>query len=120
MDKLERPNKPDPAELRPGADLSIWIWFVPIIALVVAVLPLPYSFYMGLRWLVTIAAASLAWKEYELNRRRANSYTLIFGAIALLYNPILPVHLFKLLWIALNLITAAAFFGHYRLRRSND
>lgn len=121
MGEFERCNtQPTPAGFRPGSDFSKWIWFVPSIALVVAVLPLPYSFYMGLRWLIAAAATFFAWKEYELNGKRANSYTFIFGAMALLYNPIIPVHLFKLLWVVLNLITAAVFLGHYRRRLSND
>lgn len=121
MDEFGSHNtQPTPAGLRPGTDLSKWIWFVPAIAVVVAVLPLPYGFYMGLRWLVAAAAAFLAWKEYALNGKRANSYTWIFGAMALLYNPIIPIHLFKLLWVVLNLITAAAFVGHYRLRLPKD
>ena len=102
--------------LRLGFGASKWVWFVPAIALCIAILPLPYTYYMGLRWLVAVAAAFIAWKEYDLGGRRTNSYAIIFGVIALLYNPVLPIHLFKLLWVVLNLITAATFVGHYRLR----
>ncbi len=104
-----------PKGLRPETDLSKWIWLVPGIALIVAVLPMPYVYYIGLRWLVCGAALLLSWKEYEAFGRRGNGFAVVFGAVAVVYNPILPVHLFKLLWIMLNLLGAAVFFGHYRL-----
>lgn len=112
-------HRPTPVSLWPNADIPKWVWLAPAIALAIAVLPLPYGYYMGLRWFVTGTAIFLAWKEYELNQNTANSYTWIFGAIALLYNPIFPVHLFKLLWVILNIGTAAIFLGHYRLRLQN-
>lgn len=110
------PHRRTPAGLRPGSDLPKWLWWGPAIALVIAVLPLPYGYYMALRLAVCAAAAFIAWKEYELNGKEANSYTWIFGIVAVLYNPFLPVHLFKLLWVVLNLGTAATFIGHYQLR----
>lgn len=113
-------SKLTPNGLRPGLDASKWVWFVPSFALCLAILPLPYTYYMGLRWLIAVAAAFVAWKEYELGGKRANSYVVIFGVISLLYNPILPIHLFKLLWVVLNLLTAAAFMGHYRLRQKGS
>ena len=120
MDEFERRNtKPTPAGIRSDSHLSKWIWLVPTIALVAAVLPLPYGFYMGLRWLIAAASIFLAWKEYELSETRVSTYVVVFGAIALVYNPIMPLHLSKSLWVVLNLITAATFFGHYRLRLSN-
>ena len=106
--------------LRPDEDISKWVWLVPAIALLVAILPLPYSYYMGLRWVVAGAAAYIGWKEYNLNRNAPNSYVWIFGAISIVFNPIVPIHLFKSAWIVINLITAAAFLGHYRLRTQNN
>jgi len=35
----------------------------------------------------------------------------VFGALAVLYNPIIPVHLYeKEIWMIVNLVTAAVFF----------
>ncbi|MBK1634365.1 DUF6804 family protein [Rhodovulum adriaticum] len=112
--------RPTPRGLRPGADLSEWIWFVPAGALVLAILPLPYVYYMGLRWLVAGTSIFLAWKEYDLHGRSANSYCWIFGAITVLFNPILPVFLPKLAWVVIDLVVAATFIGHYRLRIANS
>lgn len=113
LGKDEMPARP--AGLSVDFDFPKWVWLAPVVVLVIAVLPLPYSYYIGLRWFVTGVALFLAWKEYE-RHNSANSYMWIFGAIAILYNPIIPVHFFKGLWVILNLGTAAVFLGHYRLR----
>lgn len=104
-----------PEGLRPETDISKWVWFLPAAVLLVAILPLPYVYYIGMRWIVAAAAAFLAWKEYTLNDNAPNSYVWAFGFIALLFNPLIPVHLFKLLWIIINVATAAIFVGHYKL-----
>lgn len=108
---------PTPKGLRPGVDISKWVWFAPAIALLLCVLPLDDDFEETLRWAIAGPAAFLAWKEYALNRRQANSYTWIFGVLAVLFNPVIPVHLFTLMWLLLYIGGAAVFVGHYQLRR---
>jgi CDP-diglyceride synthetase len=115
---LER-YRPTPSGLRPGIDLPVLLWIIPAAALVLAVLPMPYTYYMGMRWVVAGAAAFLAWKEYELGGRRANSYALIFGAFALLFNPILPIQLPRGLWVIFNVLACLVFVGHLRLRQGH-
>lgn len=113
----DTPRSTTPKGLRPEADISKWVWFAPAIALLLCVLPLDDDFEDTLRWVIAGPAAFLAWKEYALNGRQANSYTWIFGVVAVLFNPVIPVHLFNLLWIFLYIGGAAVFVGHYQLRR---
>ncbi|MFT6605843.1 MAG: hypothetical protein ACJA2X_001019 [Halocynthiibacter sp.] len=115
----DQPGAP-PIGLRPEIDISKWLWLAPAIMLLVAVLPLPYVYYIALRWIVAGAAGFIAWKEFALNNNAANSYVWIFAAIALVFNPIFPVHLFRLAWIAIGLFSAAAFIGHYKLRQESE
>ncbi len=88
---------------------------MPAAALFQALLPLPYGYYDLLRLLVTTAAALIAWKEYDLGRNvgsgKVNNYALIFVAFAHLYNPILPIHLTKLIWMPIDVVTALVFIG---------
>lgn len=94
------------------------VWWGPAIALLVAILPLGYGYYTPLRVVVCAAATFLAWKEYVGNSQQANAYVWIFGGIALLYNPLLPIHLSKLIWTVINIITADIFLGHHKRCRS--
>lgn len=105
-----------PAGLRPDIDISKWVWFAPVIALAIAVLPLPYGYYVVLRWFISGVALLLAWKEWEIGQNEFSYYIWIFGAITILYNPIIPIHLFKMLWVFINIGTAAIFLLHYKLR----
>ena len=108
-------HRQTPEGLRPQTDISKWLWLAPAIVLLIAILPLPYVYYVGMRWIVAGAAGYLAWQEFSQNGQKANSYVWVFGVIALVFNPIMPIHLFKVLWIAINLASTAVFLGHYRL-----
>ena len=75
--------------------------------LLLAVLPLPYVYYQLLRIVVTLIAAVNAYKFYEDNQM---AWVLVFGIIALIWNPIFPIYLDKSVWIILDFIGAGIFF----------
>jgi hypothetical protein len=80
-------------------------WLVAARLLVyAAVEPHPYSFYTLLRWVCCPVFASSAFAAYEKNRL---PWLWIFGALALLYNPIFRVHLDRSTWIGVNWLTVA-------------
>jgi hypothetical protein len=115
-DMLSKLETETPLGLRPDTDIPKWVWIAPAIAVLVAILPLPYFYYIVLRWGVCGAAAFIAWKEFDLNKPSPNLCVWIFGVLAILYNPIIPVHSVKVFWVFVNLATAGAFYWHYKLR----
>ena len=68
------------------------LWLVPVVLLTVALLPLPYGYYQLLR--LAICAVS-GWIAYEQWRHddAFSGWVVVFAGVALLYNPIFPVHL---------------------------
>ena len=63
----------------------------------------PYGYYKLLRWVVCGASAyagSIAFEDEHKKR------VWIFGIIAVLFNPIIPVHLDRDTWAAIDLATA--------------
>lgn len=70
--------------------------------------------HIGLRWLVSVAAAFLAYKEFEPNGRNVNIYAALFGAMALLMNAIIPVELPAMAWAVINLCYAGFFVAHMK------
>ena len=91
--------------------------WVPAVMLIVALGAWPYGYYMLLRVVVCIAAALLAFDIY----RRAGEVTLgctAFIAMAILFNPILPVHLTRTIWSFINLAGAALFVAHFFISRA--
>ena len=88
--------------------LSEQVLWVPTIILLVAVLPLPYEYYMILRLVIPIFCIIITVNEFKKTRYVPVRY--IFLGLAVLYNPFLPVHLTKELWIILNLLSGCAFY----------
>ncbi len=66
----------------------------------------PYGYYILLRWVVTGAALFVLWASYELEKK---AWIWIMGAVALLFNPIAPIHLNKETWVAIDFIVAGLF-----------
>lgn len=74
-----------------------------IVAVAVGLAPLPLGYYMLLRIVLCLAAAV----GFAAARRlHAETWMWIYGVIAVVYNPVLPVHLMsKPFWVVVNLAT---------------
>lgn len=71
----------------------------------------PYSFYMLLRWFNCIMAGYLAWRLFYSERV---PLALLFGIVAIIFNPIAPIRFQRDTWATLDLVGAAFFlFGAY-------
>lgn len=85
---------------------------IPCIAaavlLLVALFELPYGYYIFLRWTVCIAACFTAWAFYAANER-PTLIMLLMTVIAILFNPIVPVHLTRSTWAIIDVVTAIVF-----------
>jgi len=83
-------------------------WFAPIIVLAIGILPMPIGYYTLSRLVVCAAALYFANNFYK---KKDNTNLWIFGFIAVLYNPIIPVYLYeKAIWTVVNLITIFLFY----------
>ena len=77
------------------------------VLLCLGVFSLPYGYYTLLRIIVTIAAAINAYNFLdESNMERV----YLFGFLAILFNPLIPIYLGKELWIVIDLVAAGIFF----------
>ena len=85
-------------------------WLAPIIVLAIGILPMPIGYYTLSRLVVCAAALYFAISFYK---KKDNTNLWIFGFIAILYNPIIPVYLYeKTIWIIVNLITIFLFYNN--------
>lgn len=73
--------------------------------LAVAVLPLPYGYYQLLR---LVATGVFAWAAIVAFRRGRAGHGFGFAVLALLFNPVTPVYLSKVLWTPIDLGAALA------------
>ena len=78
------------------------LWIV-VAAMVVAIIPtMPYGYYSLMRWVVCPVLAWLAILSY---RSGAENWIWVWGILAGIYNPILPVHATREFWTVVNLVT---------------
>lgn len=76
--------------------------------LFLALLRLPIGYYTFLRITVTIGALLLLHQHWL--RSGINVWVILFGAVAILFNPILPIYLGdRSLWVPFNIAGGALF-----------
>lgn len=95
------------------------IWAVPVVLLLLALAPLPYGYYTLLRIVVCAAAAFLAFKQFQENQR-VSGWMVTLLAIAMLFNPLIPVHLNREIWTFIDLVVAAIFVAHFVIIRRKE
>lgn len=67
----------------------------------------PYSYYQLLRLAIFVSSGVVAYNFYEKN---LTGWTLVFGAICLLFNPVFPFFMDKSSWIVIDFGSALLFF----------
>jgi hypothetical protein len=77
----------------------------------------PYAFYILLRLFVSVTAVYLAYKSAQGGK---TAWAWIMGAIALAYNPILPLRMHRADWQVVNVVTCVPFaiFSAVEFRRA--
>jgi len=94
------------------------ILIIPIIFLIIAPLfKFPYGLYVLLRLVVFGSASCMIFFSYK-DTKELNLTILIFGFIALLFNPFFPVYFPREVWMILDFITA--FIYGYALYKFKD
>ncbi len=79
---------------------------ISIVMLLVAIADLPYGYYTLLRLVITASAIFLVWTASELKK---TFWLVLMGIVAILFNPIIPVHLTKEIWVVIDVIVAVLF-----------
>lgn len=66
----------------------------------------PYGYYTLLRLVVCGSSVYVGFLAYNLNKQ---GWTWTMGFIALLFNPLIPIHLDKPTWVPIDLVAAFLF-----------
>ena len=83
-------------------------WLVPVLVMALGLLTMPYGYYNLVRFVVSGSALYFAYKSFVKNE---SGFVWIFAAMAILYNPIVPVYLYeKAIWTVVNIVSSAIFF----------
>jgi len=79
---------------------------IAAIALLGALAPWPYGYYQLLRFVVCGVAIYIAYMAYNWKKIWA---MWLFGFIALLFNPLIPIYLSREIWQVIDVICAVLF-----------
>jgi hypothetical protein len=89
------------------------LWFlIPASLLLLALLPLPYGYYQFLRIAVTISSGFIAYAAFNDSKQ---GWAIGFGAVCILFNPFIPIHLSKGLWTPIDIIAALVFLAGWKI-----
>ena len=86
--------------------------YIPTTVLFIGIFPLPIGYYTFLRLVVTAAAAYIAYQTYQKDKQ--SGWLWIFGLVALLFNPLIPIYLDKEIWMVIDLAAAVLFLFYSR------
>lgn len=73
----------------------------------IALFPLPYGYYMFLRIAVTLGSGAAIY--YGFKQERVPSWAWASIVTAILFNPIIPIHLTREIWMIFNIASAVLF-----------
>lgn len=83
-----------------------WYYMIPVVMLLLTFLDWDYWYFQVLRWVVAISAAFIAYYNYEAGSKY---WPWVFGAVAILFNPISPIHLDRETWTVIDVVVAGIF-----------
>tara|TARA_B100001989_G_C24516571_1_gene453492 strand:+ start:232 stop:558 length:327 start_codon:yes stop_codon:yes gene_type:complete len=92
--------------------------FVILLSLI-AVFPMPYGYYSILRICVCVCGLLTAYIDFQNGKPKVTTWLCIL--LAVIFNPVIPIHLTREIWLVLNVI-AAWLFGYltYNISRKED
>lgn len=93
------------------SEIKFYIWpgIIAIVFLLLTFFDWEYSFYTILRIVITIIAIYYAYFLYEYLKRKDLWFWLLV-VIAILFNPIIPIHLYdKTVWGVIDVVVAIFF-----------
>jgi hypothetical protein len=85
----------------------------------VAIADLPYGYYRLLRWVACAVAIASAIQLHRGQRQR-QGWAWVLGGVALLFNPLVPVHFEKATWRIFDGAAGLVFLGVLYFARKDN
>lgn len=83
-----------------------WFKILAILFLLGALADNPYGYYQFLRWVILITGGYSAYLAYKIGSK---VWPWIFGIIAVLFNPIIPITFQRDTWQIIDVVVAVVF-----------
>ena len=79
------------------------VYIVLSVLLLLCLAPMPYGYYQLVRFIAAVVFIVLAWHNYNT---KEVCLTVVFGALALLFQPFFKIALGRILWNIVDVIVA--------------
>ena len=79
---------------------------IAAVVLLIALAEMPYGYYRFLRIVTCVAAAFVAYSAYAWKKHWG---VWVFGVVAVLFNPLVPIYLSREVWIPIDIAAAGLF-----------
>lgn len=99
--------------------VNAFLHFFPAGMLGIALSPLPYGYYMLTRVVVLLAALPVANTTYQRDKA-FTAWVALFVIVAVIFNPVVPLHLTRRVWMILNVAAANLFISHFVMERRHS
>ena len=97
--------------------LALFLLIPAVLLIIAPLVSFPYGFYTLLRLIVSITSGFIIYHSYK-GVGGVNEISIIFALILILYNPFVPVHLSREIWMPINFITSGIYFyGFYKIKK---
>lgn len=90
-------------------------YYISIAALLLALMPMPYSYYTILRVFITVICS---W-YLILNKEKINGLFFCYLGILILFNPIVKIHLTREFWSIINIALSIFLYSETRDKNKN-
>ena len=85
------------------------LFLIPAALLFLALADMPSGYYVLMRIIVCVSSAIIAYGSYK-RENSLNGSAILFGLMAILFNPIIPVYLYdRQIWMPIDIIGALLF-----------
>ena len=85
------------------------LFLIPAALLLLALADMPSGYYVLMRIIVCVVSAIIAYGSYK-RENSLNGSAILFGLMAILFNPIIPVYLYdREIWMPIDIIGALVF-----------
>ena len=93
------------------------IWIVTAAMLLIALAELPYGYYTLLRIVVCLSCVAILYQAHIVQERVMSVWSVALLGMALLYNPLIRVHLSLEVWAPIDVACAAILIAHMLIER---
>lgn len=93
------------------------LWLVPATMLLIALASLPYGYYTLLRIVVCVCCCVIVYQAHERTGTIWSGWSIALIFLAILFNPLIRVHLTREIWAPIDVLAAAILVAHMLIER---